>query len=216
MQNLPSDGLNISTTQGQSHNGMQLNGDNTIECDSDMGVVPATITCALNKHQVNRKAQVGAQNIATHVLNQAMKKWRDGASNAALKEMKQLLDCKCFVPMHADAISDDERKHVMQLLLFLAEKHDGTIKARHCANGSMQWNWTSSESTASPTAHTESVPLSAVIDAQEGRDVAVSNVPNAFIQTEVNKKAEEGHRMIMKIRGVLIDVPCNMDLQSAR
>ena len=99
----------------------------------------------------------------------------------------------------------------MQSLLFLVEKRDGAIKARHCANGSVQRAWISSESTASPTVLTDSVLLSAVIDAAEDRDVAVSDVPNAFIQTHVDERDDDGNRMIMKIRGVLVDILCEMD-----
>ena len=53
--------------------------------------------------------------------------------------------------------------------------------------------------------------MSAVIDAEERRDVAVSDVPNAFIQTEVEDLDDDGNRMIMKIRGVLMEILCNMD-----
>ena len=210
-RNPPSDRLNISSMKGQSYSGIEIKDDKTIEYDSEMGIVLAMIICTLNERQVNRKVKVGVQNVVTHTLNQAMKKWGEKASDAALKEMKQLLDRKCFVPIHADSLSEEERKRVMQSLLFLVEKRDGTIKARHCANGSVQRNWISSEDTASPTVYTESVLLSAVIDAEERRDVAVSDVPNAFIQTEVDERDEDGNRMIMKIRGVLVDILCNMD-----
>jgi len=59
--------------------------------------------------------------------------------------------------------------------------------------------------------HAQSVLLTGAIDAEERRDVAVSDVPNAFIQTECQERDDDGNRMIMKIRGVLVDVLCNMD-----
>ena len=99
----------------------------------------------------------------------------------------------------------------MESLLFLVEKHDGSIKARHCANGSVQCNWISSEDTASPTVSTELVMLTAVINAKENRDVAVTDVPNAFIQTPIEECDDDGKKMIMKIRGVLVEILCNMD-----
>ena len=34
------------------------------------------------------------------MLNKAIKKFGVQVSDAALNEMKQLLDCKCFVPIH--------------------------------------------------------------------------------------------------------------------
>jgi hypothetical protein len=42
-----------------------------------------------------------------------------------------------------------------------------------------------------------------VIDAVKGKDVAVVNVPNAFVQTVVD---DEEHSIIICIRGPLVDV----------
>jgi hypothetical protein len=54
-----------------------------------------------------------------------------------------------------------------------------------------------------PTIATEAVLLSCIINAEEGRDVAVINIPNAFIQMRVE---DEGDMAIIKIRGVLVDI----------
>ena len=45
--------------------------------------------------------------------------------------------------------------------------------------------------------------LTCVIDAVEGRDVAIIDVPNAFVQTVVE---DEEHRVIIRIRGPLVDI----------
>ena len=58
---------------------------------------------------------------------------------------------------------------------------------------------------------TESVLLTCIIDAQERRDVAVINVPNAFIQTRVED--EEGMVFTIKIRGVLVDILVGIALE---
>ena len=100
----------------------------------------------------------------------------------------------------------------MESLLFLVQKHDGTIKARHCANGSIQWNWISSDNMASLTIFTELVLLSTVIKAEEECDIAVIDVPNAFVQTEVSEWDDDRNHMVMKIRGILVDILCNIDL----
>ncbi len=47
--------------------------------------------------------------------------------------------------------------------------------------------------------------LTCVIDAQEGCDVAVVDIPNAFVQTVVTEEDAE-HRVIVRIRGPLVDV----------
>jgi hypothetical protein len=67
------------------------------------------------------------------------------------------------------------------------------------------------EEVSSPTVYTESTLLTAVIEAEERRDVATCNIPNAFIQTEIEEKDHEGNRTIMKIKGVMVDMPCKLD-----
>jgi hypothetical protein len=54
--------------------------------------------------------------------------------------------------------------------------------------------------------------ITAVIEAKEGRgDVATCDIPNAFIQTEVEEKDSDGNHVIMKITGILIDILCELD-----
>ena len=48
----------------------------------------------------------------------------------------------------------------------------------------------SREDSASPTAALESIMLTAVIEAHEGRDVMTVDIPNAFIQTEMPEREE--------------------------
>ena len=47
--------------------------------------------------------------------------------------------------------------------------------------------------------------LTCVIDAQEGRDVAVFVIPNAFVQTVVSEE-DADHRVIVRIGGPLVDI----------
>jgi hypothetical protein len=54
----------------------------------------------------------------------------------------------------------------------------------------------------STTVATESVLLTAIVDAFERRDVAVVDIPNAFIQTRIDK---EDDMAIIRIRGESVD-----------
>jgi hypothetical protein len=76
----------------------------------------------------------------------------------------------------------------------------------HCANGSTQQSYKEREEISSPAVSTESTILTAVIKAEEGRDVATCDIPNAFIQTKVEELDKQGNRIIMKIQGVLVDL----------
>ena len=87
--------------------------------------------------------------------------------------------------------------------MFLKEKRSGQIKGRTVAGGNKQRDYISKEDASSPTVTTESVLLTCIIDAKEGRDVAVIDIPNAFIQTRIE---EEKDMAIIKMRGVLVDI----------
>ena len=64
---------------------------------------------------------------------------------------------------------------------------------------------------SSPTVMTESTLITSVIEAEKEQDVATCNIPNAFVQTDVEKVDKDGNRTIMKIRGVLVDILCKME-----
>jgi hypothetical protein len=90
-----------------------------------------------------------------------------------------------FQPIKWDDILTEQKKKVLESHLFLKLKRDGTIKARTVAGGNRQRGFISKEDATSPTAATESVLLTAVIDALEERDATVVDIPNAFIQTRI-------------------------------
>jgi hypothetical protein len=46
----------------------------------------------------------------------------------------------------------------------------------------------------SPTVSTKSSLMTAFIEAGGGRDVALCDIPNAFIQTKVDEKDEDGNQ----------------------
>jgi hypothetical protein len=99
-----------------------------------------------------------------------------------MKEMEQMIKRDCFEPVHQEELNETERRRAMDSLIFLSEKKDKSIKARHCANGSTQQSYMQREEVSRPTVSTESTMLTAVIEAKEGRDVATCAIPNAFIQ----------------------------------
>ena len=62
-----------------------------------------------------------------------------------------------------------------------------------------------------PTISLEGTLLKAAIEAQEGQDVTTCNIPNTFVQTHVEEKNKHGNRTIMTIRGVCVDIFCEID-----
>eukprot|EP00980_Cylindrotheca_fusiformis_P024001 scaffold11319_cov78-Cylindrotheca_fusiformis.AAC.6 len=103
-----------------------------------------------------------------------------------------------------------EWKKAQQALMFLTEKRDGTKKGRAVYNGVPTREWVDrGEDAASPTAYLESQFLTAAIDAHEGCDVMVTDVPNAFIQADLPER-EYGQRVFMKITGVMVPMPTQL------
>ena len=136
-------------------------------------------------------------------LKVGLKAWGETAHAAARSEMKQLHLRDTFKPKHWRELTHTQRQTVLESHMFLKEKRDGKIKARTVAGGNKQRDYISKEDASSPTVSTESVLLSCIIDAEEERDVAVIDIPNAFVQTRVE---DEKDMAFIKIRGVLVDI----------
>ena len=138
-------------------------------------------------------------------LKQGIKKFGNNAKNAAMKEMSQLHNRKVFTPIKLEEMNKREKARAMESLIFLVQKQDGSIKARACANGSTQREYTARDDATSPTVSTEAVLITGVIEAKQKRDIMTADIPNAFVQTEIPQ--EEGKdRITMKIKGALIDI----------
>ena len=184
------------------------------EYDKDVAQYAANFLTALQNRVIRSKpkpTKKGNSFLVTYSLKKGLEKFKDKGYQAARGEMEQLHDRKCWQPIKPEELQGSERKKALESLIFLVEKKSGKVKARHCANGSVQRKWMDEDKTSSPTVMTESVLLSATIDAEERRDVATMDIPNAFIQTEVEETDEDGDRIIMKIRGAMVDMLLEID-----
>ena len=169
-------------------------------------------------HSIKERVEMSAKDsllpqshLVTHSLQKGIKKFQKKGHDAAKDEMKQLHDRECWTPIKVDTMSPTEKEKALESLMFLVEKKCGRIKARHCANGSKQRKWMRPEEAASPTVMTESVLLTAAIEARKRRDVATWDVPNAFIQTAVEELDNDGDRITMKMRGAMVDMLLEID-----
>jgi hypothetical protein len=117
--------------------------------------------------------------------------------------MKQLHFSNTFEPKHWSNLNEVQRKSVLEFHMFLKEKRDGKIKGRIVAGSNKQRDYISKEDASSPTVATEVVLLTCIIDAEEGRDVAVVDIPNAFIQTKIEDEADMA---IIKLSCILVDM----------
>ena len=131
--------------------------------------------------------------------------------DAAMKELKQLVERNCWRPILVSELTPEERQKSVDSMMLLAEKNDGSVKGRHVFQGSQTRDWVSREETASPTASLEAITTTCVIDAHEGRDVMTCDIPNAFIQTEIPEVEDGTARMTMKITGLVVDYLIELD-----
>ena len=148
----------------------------------------------------------GASFLQQYLLKQGLKKYGKKGYDGALKEMDQLHRRSSFSPISIKSMSSKERKRAMKALMFLAEKRTGEVKGRMVYNGKPTREWLDKQDSASPTAALESIFLLCLVDAKEGRDVMSTDIPNAFVQTEMPTVKDGEERIIMKITGVLVDM----------
>ena len=73
-------------------------------------------------------------------------------------------------------------------MFFLKEKPDETIKSCTCVAGSPQRDCIPKEEAPLPTGATKLVFITSAIDAHDGRDVAFSDPPEAFLHTVTDEK----------------------------
>jgi hypothetical protein len=118
-------------------------------------------------------------------LKAALKQWGTDAKDAGVKEVSQLHWRDTFVPRRYSDLTDQQKKKVLESHMFVVKKQDGRTKSRMVAGGNTQRDYLTKDS-SSPTVSTKAVLLTSIIDEHEGRDVAVIDIPNAFIQTRVD------------------------------
>jgi hypothetical protein len=132
-----------------------------------------------------------------------LKEWGDRAFTATRSDIKQLYLQNAFKPKHWRALSQVQRRTVLESHMFLKQKRDGNIKGRTVAGGNKQRDYISTEDASSPTVAMEALLLSCIIDAEGGRDVAVVDTPNAFVQMRAENEKDMA---FIKIHGVLLDI----------
>ncbi len=119
-------------------------------------------------------------------MNKGLKIVGEAGIEAVRSEMAQLHDCKVMKPVHSRELTPEEQREALAYLMFLKQKRCGKVKGRGCADGRKQRGYTDRADAASPTVATEAVFLTAIIDTLENRDVAVINIPGAFMQVDLD------------------------------
>jgi hypothetical protein len=138
-------------------------------------------------------------------LKAGLKHFGERGETVVSKELKQFNVYNVFKPLYADELSDEDKSKALTLLIFLREKQDGSIKARSCANGSVQRKHEAKEEAAALTVTLDSVFVTATIDAKEKQKVVTIDIPVAFLHAN-----NEGC-VIMKMNGLLAELMVKLD-----
>jgi len=133
-------------------------------------------------------------------LKAGLKKFGKEGETAVSKELGQFHDLSVFIPMDPKELTIEQRAAALASLMFLKEKKDGTVKARACADGRKQRETTAEEDAASPTVSIESFFMTCAIEASEKKDVAIMDLPGAFLHADCNDN------VIMKFVGRLAEL----------
>ena len=83
--------------------------------------------------------------------------------------------------------------------MHVKHKRDDSKKALLCADGRKQWLTMRKEETTSPTVCTDSIFITAAIEATENRRTAVFDLPVAYLSVDMDNKEE----VLMVMRGNL-------------
>lgn len=101
-------------------------------------------------------------------VKEGSRQFGEKGNEALLKELNQLHEQQALIPKRKEETSYEESKKALRYLMFIKEKRDSTMKARGCADGRSQWEYTDKEDTSSPTVSLEAMLLTCATDAKEG------------------------------------------------
>jgi hypothetical protein len=138
-------------------------------------------------------------------MQRGLKLFGEAGVKAVADELKQLHDRVVMKPKLTKELTPEQRQEALAYLMFLKRKRSGKIKGRGCADGRKQRAWTDKEESTSPTISTEAVFLTAVIDALENRDVAIVDVPGAFMQADMDELVH------VRFTGTMVDQLLKID-----
>jgi hypothetical protein len=105
-----------------------------------------------------------------------------------------------FAPQDSMKLTPYQKSAARESMMFLKEKRDGSIKGRAYSDGRKQRETATPGYAASPTVSVESVMITAAVKTHEGRDVAVVDVPGAFLRADMDEE------VTMTLRGRLAEL----------
>jgi hypothetical protein len=120
-------------------------------------------------------------------LKKGLKHFGKPGADAVVAELQQLDYRDVIKPVARKDLTYEQKRRALNYLMYLKQKRCGRIKARGCADGRKQREYKTKEETSSPMVSTEAVFLTAVINAQERRQVMTIDIPGAFMHVDIDE-----------------------------
>ena len=126
---------------------------------------------------------------------------------AMFKEYKQLDDLEVLGRINPDLLTPEQKRNALRAVNLIKIKRCGKVKGRTCADGSPQRKFIPREEATSPTLSMEALMGLLLINAYEGRDVAIFDVPGAYLHAKI----PDSKFAILKIEGEFVDIMCDVN-----
>ena len=123
------------------------------------------------------------------------------------KEYKQLDDLNVLGRVNPESITAAQKYKSLRAVNLIKIKWCGKVKGRTCADGRVQRDYVPRDEASSPTLSNEALIAILLINSNEQRDVAVFDVPEAYLHADIpdNKFA------LLKIEGEFVDIMCDVN-----
>ena len=153
-------------------------------------------------------------------LARDIKQFGKPGEDAAIREIRQIIDTEALIPTQASSMSWKERKHALDCKLFLEAKRDGRIKGRFVGGtGASSQDKTKYEDLSSPTIRFETVAILLKSAATTGMQVAVADVPGAYLHArfqDLTLEATPGNKRYVVAKGMLAKMMAAIDGDCAK
>ena len=134
-----------------------------------------------------------------------IRRFGDAARDAMRAEFRQLDEKGVFDPVPPNSLDLNATKQALRCINVIKQKRCGKIKGRTCADGRPQRNLYEKSETSSPTASSDAIMLTLIVDALERRDVATADVAGAYLNADMEDY------VLMKLEGEDARLMCDVN-----
>ena len=129
----------------------------------------------------------------------AIKVFGKKAIVAVIEEFRQIHGKAVVKPRKSSELTREEKLQALRAIVLVKQKRCGRFKARTVADGRPQKFWTPKEQTMSSAASSEATSLTLMVDAHEKRDVAILDVPGAYLHATMKDF------VILRLEGTIVE-----------